>query len=74
MALLLSYGIWYGLGPTLIVVVYPFVAELRLKMTLPKAYSIPLPPVNMYAAGDAGTGEDKLDKAVLFITYSLVPD
>ena len=72
--MLLSYGIGYGLGPALTVVVYPSVAKVRPKITLPKAYSIPLPPVNMYAAGDAGTGEDKLDKAVLFITYSLVPD
>ena len=72
--MLLSYGIWYGLDPALIVVVYPFVAEVRPEMTLPKAYSIPLPPVDMYAAGDAGTGEDELDKAALFITYSLVPD
>ena len=72
--MLLSYGIGYGLGPALIVVVYPSVAEVRPKMTLPKAYSIPLPPVDMHAAGDAGTGEDKQDKAVLFIIYSLVSD
>ena len=72
--MLLSYGIWYGLGPALIVVVNPSVAEVRPKMTLPKAYSIPLPPVDMHAAGDPGTGEDKQDKAVLFIIYSLVSD
>ena len=71
MEILLSLEIDNGHGPALLAVVYPSVGQVMPEMTLPEAYSIPLPPVDMYAAGDAGTAEAKLDLVALLITYPL---
>ena len=71
MKILLSLEIENGLGPALLAVVYPSVGQVMPEMTLPEAYSIPLPPVDMYAAGDAGTAEAKLDLVAPLITIPL---
>ena len=49
MAMLLFYGIEYGLGPVLLPVVHPSVAQVRPEMTIPKASSMRLPLVDRYA-------------------------